>query len=227
MSTEIQKNVSLNTKENISRGVLRLTEFEKDYMAAVMNDPEFFILNACKTSDPHDQDNPIKSFPDKEYISLLIKQIHNYSKTLVEKSRQVMATWTMCAYILWDCITKEHRNWYVQSKKEDDSDKILIRQYGIWERLPEFLKIPIAKKSYGKIHFPETKCTIYGVAQNSNSLRQECASGIFVDESEWQDEIEASMTAFQPTLDGGGKLVMVSTPNGRNKVSRLIDGILV
>jgi len=36
------------------------------------DDPYYFLINWAKTLDVHDSISPIKPFPDKEYIKLLV-----------------------------------------------------------------------------------------------------------------------------------------------------------
>jgi len=64
-------------------------------------DCKFFIKRFCLTLDEHDSKNPIKKFPDKEYIWDLVDLFLNERLLLVEKSRQMLCTWVMVACHLW------------------------------------------------------------------------------------------------------------------------------
>ena len=45
---------------------------------------------------------------------------------MVEKSRQVMATWICCAYLLWRAKFRDHQLILVQSKKEEDAANLVF-----------------------------------------------------------------------------------------------------
>lgn len=187
-------------------------------LARIKTDPEFFIMNFCITEDPHDPANPKKKFPDVPYIRSLIRDIHRNPKTIVTKSRQVMFTWTVCAYEYWDMITKPSRKNFIQSKKEDDSDRLLERIMVMDGNLSPLIKpyFPKLRKKYCRIIAEGTGSEILGIPQNPEAYRQECASVVFVDEAEFQEEMERTMTALMSTIHGGGKLIIGSSVNGNN-----------
>ena len=71
------------------------------------DDPYYFLTNWAKTLDVHDEKNPIKCFPDKEYIKILVDIWLNNQLLLVLKSRQMMMSWLFTTLYLWDVIFHE------------------------------------------------------------------------------------------------------------------------
>lgn len=199
---------------------------------SAITDPNNFIFKYCYTLDPHDKENPIKLMPNKEYLRYLVQSWLAEDLVLLVKSRQMMATWLFVALHLWEAMTKQGRVIFFVSKKEADAGfdsplSLLSRAWFIYERLPEELK------SYGhktlsppKIVFPRLNSVIHGMSQDSDGLRTYTASNIFADELAFQERSEESYAAMKPTIDGGGKFVGVSTPNGkRNLFYKLVHDV--
>jgi phage FluMu gp28-like protein len=140
----------------------------------------------------------------------------------VEKSRQVMVTWAMVMYILWESKYKKNRLWFVQSKKEEDSASLVYshnpfkaRMSFIEAKLPEELRTLDFDNdcSYGEINFRDTGSVVKAIPEGGSQIRSYTASGIFADEAAFQPEFEEAYAAAKPTIDGGGKLIAVSTAN--------------
>jgi len=142
----------------------------------------------------------------------------------IAKSRQVMLTWLFCACLLWDTMFKDGRLNIIINKKEDDADETLDRIRFIYSHLPKFLQesIPAQRTpqgqlgSYCRLPFPGNNSVIRGLPQNPEAIRKSTASNIFIDEAAFIESAETCYTAAMPTIRGGGKIIMVSTPNGRN-----------
>jgi hypothetical protein len=138
---------------------------------------------------------------------------------LIEKSRQMMASWALCALYLHDAQFHVNRLNFCVSKKEEDSDRLIQRCYVLWQNQPEFLRRGHpAVYSYchlkfyrpgGEAGLPYSE--IWGIPQGADVLRQHVASGIFVDEGAFQPDLEATIGAAQPMLKGGGRLDVVSS----------------
>ena len=109
------------------------------------------------------------------------------------------------------------------SKKEEDADKLVQRCAVIYDNLPEVIKVNIPVKrspqgdtaSYCKMDFAVNRSKLVGMSQDPNAIRMNTASNILSDEAAFQERAEETFTAMKPSLDGGGHLVMVSTPNGK------------
>jgi len=138
---------------------------------------------------------------------------------IVEKSRQMMATWTCLACCLWQTMFKPAQRIFVQSKKEQDADALVSRAKFIYNYLPEKMKLQYPAKepmSYLKLEFPKWHSIIQGVPQGPEQLRQYTASRVLMDEAAFQEKGLEAYIAAKPTIDQGGFITIVSTPNGKN-----------
>lgn len=186
--------------------------------------PHDFVFKYAFTLDPHDANSPIKRFPRKEYLVHLIDEWMTNPMLLVVKSRQMLITWLFCTLHLWDCMTHRGRISFFISKKEDDANyardlSLLSRVSFVYDHLPEHLRARRRKRlKPACFEFPSLNSSIYGVSQDSDALRQYTATSIFWDEMAFQEHSHTAYAAVKPTIDGGGRMCGVSTPNGRHNL---------
>lgn len=179
--------------------------------------PYHWLVNWVFTVDNHDRNQPIKRFPNKEYVKRLVEIWLHEPLLLVPKSRQMMISWLYCALYLWDTQFSPGRLTFFQSKKEENANDLVLRAKFIYDKQPGFLKkyrvnpSNIGKHIYCKMEFPEIQSTIRGIPQGGDQIRMYTASGILADEMAFQGEAEAAYTAAKPTIDGGGRFTGVST----------------
>ena len=173
------------------------------------------------TKDEHGQgDFTVRPFPrreEKAYIWDLIDTIHAEQLVAVEKSRQLIVTWSVCLYILWCCKFQKNRLWFVQSKKEADAANLVFNSEWPNARisfmefnLPEGLRSDVFP-SYGMLSFSDTGSRIWGIPEGGDQIRSYTASGIFSDEAAYQPEFGHAWKAANPTVKGGGKMIVVSS----------------
>lgn len=141
---------------------LQLIEYEK-----CRRDPWYWLMNWVFTLDSHDIGNPIKKFPDADYLKVLTyiwagpvvypqwnKDLEhllddnermdiftNWSSLMaVPKSRQMKVSWLFTALYLWQAEFYEGSNIFFQSKKEEDADNLIKRSKFMYDHQPFFLK---------------------------------------------------------------------------------------
>jgi len=181
-------------------------------------DCHYFVKHFALTLDEHDKHNPIKHFPDKDYIWDMVTLFNDEQLLLIEKSRQMMATWTIMACCLWEAMFTPARRIFVQSKKELDANNLVDRCKFIYDQLPQAMKDQYPMKeprAYLKLEFPKWHSIIQGVPQGSDMLRQYTASRVVSDEMAFQEKSQDAYISLKPTLDGGGSFVGISSPNGK------------
>ena len=124
----------------------------------------------------------------------------------------MMITWLIVALYLHDAQFNQGRYIFFQSKKEKDANALIERAKFIYNHQPYFLKQPV-KSIYCEIHFPEINSKIVGIPQGGDQIRMHTASGIFMDEAAFMYQAEEAFTAAKPSIDGGGRITMVSSAN--------------
>lgn len=188
-----------------------LERFEK-----VRADPWMF-LHAVRTKDEADFKSPIKKFPiEKEYLKLYTRTWEREKKIAVPKSRRLLMSWTNISLFVWDAMFHIGRSHAFVSKKEEDAADLIERAKFIYDHLdpewvPKELK-PRMDHTYNKMKFPEIDSQIRGFPQGADQLRQFTFSGLFFDEAAFWENAEEAYAASLPTIDGQGRIVMVSSP---------------
>jgi hypothetical protein len=185
------------------------------------NDPWQFLTHCVFTHDEVDRDNPIKQFPvHLDYLKFLVKMWQARKKLAIPKSRRLTVSWTFIALGLWDCIFHKGCSWAFVSKKEEDSKELVQRAKFIYDHIPAEMIAPelLPKLKRGEMQsspplmeFTDIHSKIMGFPAGGNQLRQRGFSGIFEDEIAFWEEAEAAYASAEPTVKGGGRMVMVST----------------
>lgn len=199
------------------------------------------------TKDEHDLYDPVKPFPDALYLlSMLdlmlvsgkflepeacvfaqeaghsgkfLTQLRDSGILCVEKSRQMLVTWIVCAYLLWRAKYNAHQLIMVQSKREEDAANLVFSKEPSVARisymesnLPKHLRtasFPFAG-SYCKLYFPNGS-QIWGIPEGGDIIRSNTPSVLFSDESAFQPQFGSAYTAALPAIKGGGQGIFVST----------------
>lgn len=183
-------------------------------------DPVAFIRDCVYTLDQVDQENPIKQIPidDYEYLKLYCKLWVKYPLLAIPKSRRMMMSWINVSLYTWDTIFNKGRYNALVSKKEDDSKELIDKCEFIFDHIPED-KIPrklLPKKKVKQqppvLAFPEINSKLQGFPMGADQLRQFTFSGILGDECAFWPDAEDFYSAAFPTLEGGGRMSLISSP---------------
>lgn len=209
----------------------------------------FIFESGLVTKDEHDQESALKGFPTIPYLRALLDDllvcgrlqkpsdaswaraaghsddwlcaVSESGLLFVEKSRQVMATWLVCAYLLWRAKYRPHQLLLVQSKKEDDAANLVFNKEPTVARisfmethLPKHLRTVDFPKggAFARLYFP-TGSQIWGIPEGSDIIRSNTASVIFSDEAAFQPEFGGAFTAALPAVKGGGSYIAISSAN--------------
>lgn len=178
-------------------------------------DPWYFATKMVRTLDEDDPVNPVKRFPDKQYLKLYFRILQKYNRVAVPKSRQMFFSWATIIYFLHDTMFFQGRRTGLISKKEEDAAALIKRQKFVLENLdysqiPKSV-IPAWEIKHCQIDFPELNSTIRGVPQGEDQIRGYTFSGILADESAFWEKAEETYSATIPALGANGKLVMLSS----------------
>ena len=107
---------------------------ERDFLAALEareiadcgESFEYFVFRWCKTFDPHDKLNPVKNFPDKQYLRYLAREFqHGPDIQYIAKSRQLMVSWLLAARTVWEILYHPHAWAVFQSRKLEDAAEMI------------------------------------------------------------------------------------------------------
>lgn len=158
----------------------------------------------------------VKPFPDYDFARELVETLCHNRILIVGKSRQMMATWTVTAWIIWKAIHDDPGVYLLLSKGERDTLELVKRIKVMVVNLPDELKDQVRVKNK-EVDFANGS-RILPLPATEFAPRMHSPSGVFWDEMAFTPNSEGIWAAVKPAIDSGGCFIGVSTPNGTDNV---------
>jgi len=152
------------------------------------------------------------------YLHHLVNRWHGEPRLLVPKSRRMFATWGLLACHFWLAIYRPNSFIAIVSRKRGETDaegsaELVKRIKFMHEHLPPEVRAPRLEYQFARIRFPEVNSEIVGIGQGADQLRQYTATAVLFDEFAFWEEAQPTYGASFPTLEGGGRLTIISSAN--------------
>lgn len=180
------------------------------------DDPWAFLTECCYTLDQVDGKTPIKLLPQRDYAKTYVHLWQHFPLIAIPKSRRMTMSWYTIALYTWDTLFHDGRLNAFVSKKEEDAAELVNRAKFILDHIPTHRipreMLPEYNATYCKLDIPSINSKIEAYAQGADQLRQFTFSGIFGDECAFWEQAKAFYSASFPTIEGGGKMTLVSSP---------------
>lgn len=197
------------------------------------------FLRYVKTRDEADPSQPMKPFPvNLEYVTATWDVLVANKKVVIAKSRQMLASWILCAFCVWWARFIPNQAVYWQTQKAEDAyEKVAVATQGkgggymgrcqfIEYHLPKVLQQPV-RCTEGLMVYPNGSI-IQAVPGGADQIRGKVVSVYVGDEFAFQEEARGVYTAVAPLIQKGSKFIAVSTPNGgpeSSQFARLYHGV--
>lgn len=205
-------------------------EKQKAFKIYYKDNPLDFINDWVVTYDPRKKSPepklmPFKLFPKQEqFVLFLLDCLNDGENGLIEKARDIGATWVCCAFSVWLWLFHENSTIGWGSRKEeyvdkkDDPKAVFPKIRQIVEYLPNFLKPegynPAIHSPHMRIINPENGSVITGEA--GDNIGRGGRTGIyFKDESAWYERPELVEAALGDNTD---VQIDISSVNGTGNV---------
>lgn len=186
----------------------------------------YFCENFCKIKHPN---AGIINFKLFKYQKKSVKTFKKYDRVIYRKCRQSGISTLTGAYALWVAMFFPNRKVLIVSKRDEDAIGYLNRNVKfVYEYLPEWMhEIFGDPRATGARKFAPPKSynehtieffhgsDIKSLTSSKDTLRSNTASLVIIDEAAFIAEMEAMWTAGQPTLMHGGRVIVISTTNGK------------
>ncbi len=170
------------------------------------------FLFQCRTFDPG-HDGP-RLIPDWPLVRKLASAYATQNRLVVVKSRQLMASWIGCAYLLYRAVSRGPGMHLVLSKEERSARELIARIQFLWEFHEVFPVDEKPKFLAGTVSFPSLQSRIVSLPASPHAVRGLSPQTVFWDEMAFAPNDEEIWAAVKPAVDAGGQFVGVSTPNG-------------
>jgi len=167
----------------------------------------------------------VRPFPlDYPYLHRVNKEINENQKVIILKSRRLMISWLGMMRMLYQAMfagtgmpdTKDAFRGGIMTLGEIEATYLIERATKVYHRFPEWMKNrnPLITDNKLLMRFKEGG-TIQAFAMKREGPQTFGFSEVFFDEMALQDAARTTWTGMIPTLGALGKVIAVSTPNGK------------
>lgn len=178
---------------------------------AAAADPAVFLGLYGRVLDPILGDQPFALWP---HLATLLDAWREHRLGIVLKSRQLGVSWLLAGYALWTAKFQLGANVLIVSKSQRDAALVLAKVKYLEARLPAFLRWPRGKDNESTLEFPLRDSRINALPSTKDAGRGEGATLVLMDEFAFHEYGSLNYAAIKPTIDAGGRMVVVSTANG-------------
>lgn len=170
-------------------------------------------IDNAQPGDDDPDDMPFDLWPAQEE---LLTDVHGERLLLILKARQLGVSWLVLAYALWLCLYHGGRLVLVFSIGQDEANEMLRRVHAMYWRLPEELRaeLPAIIKDNTEEMAWANGSRILSLPARKTAGSGYTASLVVLDEFGKNERAPAIYTAVKPTIDGGGKMIVLSTAHG-------------
>lgn len=137
---------------------------------------------------------------------------------IVLKARQLGMSWLALGYALWLMLFRPAASILFMSKREDEAVELLAnRLVPMHRHLPQWMQAEKVQRQATRELFLSNGSQAR--AFSTGGGRSYTASMAILDEADFVQDLNGVMNALKPTVDAGGKLVLISTVDKTKPVS--------
>lgn len=132
-------------------------------------------------------------------------------QSIVLKARQLGLSWLVICYALYLMIFRPAATILLFSKRDEEAIELLKRLKGCYERLPRWMQARTVVQD--SLHDFELSNGSSAKSFPTTGGRSYTGSLVIVDEADFVQDLDELINAVKPTIDAGGQMVMISTPD--------------
>lgn len=140
-----------------------------------------------------------------------LRDLQRERLVIILKARQLGMTWLVLSYVLWECLFQPVATSLVFSRREEEAKQLLERMRGIYMRLPRWAQAKAVMKDNATQWKLSNSSTVHGFPTTAGDSYT--ATIAMVDEADLVPDLGDLMTAVKPTIDAGGKMILLSRSN--------------
>ena len=211
-----------------SRKVSKLSRRQREHRVVALRekdrracraDPAVFIERHVSTKDGDGNPIPFKPWDCQRQV---LAALHAREPTIILKARQIGMSWTVLAFALWLAVFQQGVRILILCKTEGDATELLDRIRWMRDQLDgdpvhshilADLEKP-AKERDAVTTLDIGSSTIRALVGTPAAARSETAGLVIADEFAFQRRAGEIIRALLPTIDGDGRLAVLSTGNG-------------
>lgn len=162
---------------------------------------------------------PLRLFPDQE---TLIEDYDTYNENIVSKYRQagvstVTAAWASKRLVF--AKKNEPEKILIIANKLDTAVEMANKVRSFTEQWPSWVGVTFSQEKNSQRHFKLTNsCEVKAVATSKDALRGYTPTILIFDEAAYIEADSDFWAACMASLSTGGKVIVISTPNGYDQI---------
>jgi len=191
----------------------------KEY-AKIIKDAPYALKTYLQTYDNTQKKYvPLELFPDQVQ---LIQDYENYNENITRKYRQAGVTTVTAAWIskkLQTAKESEPERVLLIANKRDTAVEMANKVRHFIEQWPEWINVGFSPDKNSESRFRlNNGCEVKAVATSADALRGYTPTILVFDEAAYIEAGEDFWAASMASLSTGGKIILISTPNGYDPI---------
>lgn len=183
----------------------------RDEILLCGRDPCYFITKYVKIRHPVRGIIPFKLF---DYQTELIHDYVNYRFNVILKGRQIGISECTAAFATWLMLFHREKSILVIASKVETAKNIIKKIATSLKYLPKWLMLSPVKFDNRLSIELENGSWAKAIASAGDAGRSEAVSFLVVDEAAFVPKFDVLWTGLRPTVSTGGRVSILSTPNG-------------
>ena len=162
---------------------------------------------------------PFILFPEQE---MMLGNFDKYNDNIVKKYRQAGVSTATAAWVsknLQFASKKRPEKILIIANKLDTASEFANKVRGFLNQWPDWIKVGFSKEKDSQKHFKlNNGCEVKAVATSVDALRGYTPTTLIFDEAAYIEAGDDFWAACMASLSTGGKVIVISTPNGYDKI---------
>jgi hypothetical protein len=207
----------------ITRPILKRIDrdlvWQRDEVARCREEPWYWVVNYVYTLQKDEfaeESKPVvRRFPSIEYLRYVLDSMFRNLHLVVDKSRQMILSWSCMVYYLYWGMFGKHEQILIQTKKEEDAANLVKRVEFMLKGLRYWMQPGYSYRegAGGRIHFLHSDSEIRGIPAGvgaADQIRSANPSRYFLDEGGFIDDFSGCRACAEACCQD---IKIVSTPN--------------
>ncbi len=174
-------------------------------------DPAYFINKYVKIRHPTRGLIPFRTF---DYQNRTIERFHTKRFNVILKPRQMGFTEITSAFIVWLILFHPDASVLCLSTKAETAKNVIRRVRTALKNVPKWLLISDIETDNKTSIELKNGSWVKSVAKSADAGRSEALTLLVIDEAAHIEGFDEIWTGIKPTVSAGGRIIMLSTPNG-------------
>ena len=194
-------------------------ELIKEY-ARCLQDTNYAIKTYLETYDnTQSRYVPFNLFPEQE---MMLSNFDNYNDNITKKYRQAGVSTATAAWVskkLQFASKSKPEKILIIANKLDTASEFANKVRGFLNQWPDWINVGFSKEKDSQKHFKlNNGCEVKAVATSVDALRGYTPTILIFDEAAYIEAGDDFWAACMASLSTGGKVIVISTPNGYDKI---------